>query len=642
MSQPTLFRYQECAIEEMKVFEKNCNYTRAVVVGNPGVGKSITVCAHILQNNIDIKNRWLYSSIQVQGNWYTVKKFFNVCKPVNLIIVAPVNLKQWENYINLFNISVFVIKDCKTLNLFYEHIEKNTIINYKIVLIKNGTISGKINFDSFNDKKTKHIVTCIAEISQKFCFYRVFYDDPDFVGLPRDFTFINAYFSWFVSATNKKIQSNKCVNNGPLEYIFESLDNTENHNILKDLIESKMAVFINDNKEINNIITPEMYSYPIVNEHKSKIEIINNLSGNNNLVSMLNGGAISTAAKYLGIEGKSIEDVLSKIMIDSKQTMYELKEYLSFLTSEENSEEEINKLPVTLKETNVTDLRKLIPIIENHKSTTYNLILSEIKKTKESLTKLENVFNRVKNGINEGCPVCLESFEEISFIIVKCCGKSICSTCFAQATNIKASNSNITGKCPCCRGEIVMKNNTIFVEKELKQSILVCDATKVEIPSVQPPEIKSKSTKLSVLIEILKDNITHERKNVPLLNGILLGNSNIENEHKSIPKKFLIFVKFDEGIEKVKEELKKNNLEFVVLMGRIEVMDKIIYDFQNTDKINILIIHTLYYSSGINLQSTSDLIIIDNLCDAEMIQCIGRAQRIGRKGKLTIHSLDYI
>ena len=630
-----LYPYQLGAVTQMNDMESDKTITKGALKGSPGLGKSYIV-SELIRTHPTIDPRPLYSCGMFGPIIYTHKREFKQVVNSNIIIVAPVNIKQWEDYLNLFNLSVFIIKDSKSLNNFYKLIIGNTPFIYNVVLIKNGTVTGKLTIDYENEKKTKHIINIVKEITKNICFTRVVYDDPDIVGLPAHYKFINAYFSWFVSATSKPIQKKNYTDIH--DSIMDFSNNADNDNILKELIENKHAVIINtsDNKTIEN---PIMYRYDIINPNKKLIEDINNLSNNSELVRMLSGGAVGTAAKSLGIIGNNIEDILRRIFSDSKQNLYEQKDYLKWLTCEENSLDIIRNLPKTNQECSLTDLRKQIPLIVCHNNTV-SIIETEIKTTQKNINKLENTFGRLKSGLSDGCPICLEPFNEHSFVIMNCCNKTICSICFAKATNIRADKINIIGKCPCCRGEINVKKNTIFVEHKMLNVILECDAGNIDLSSPQPPEIKVESTKISVMLEILTSNITHDRKEIPIIPGILLGIDLLEQ--KTIAKKFLIFINFKEIINNVELELKKNNLQFTVLNGRISKMDDIIYDFQYTDKINILIIDSIKYSSGINLQSASDIIIINSLDNDTLVQCIGRSQRIGRTGKLNIHLLENI
>lgn len=630
-----LYPYQLDAVAKMNDMEFNKKFTKGALKGSPGLGKTYIV-SELIRTHPILEPRPQYSFVSVGCTVYTHKKEFKQVINSNIVIVAPVNIKHWDDYLKLFNLSVFIIKDSKSLNNFHKLILDITPFNYNVVLVKNGTVTGKLTINYENEKKTKHIINVVKEITKNLCFSRVIYDDPDIVGLPVNYKFINAYFSWFVSATSKPIQKKTYTDSQ--DSIMDFSNTADNDNILKELVDNNLAVIINTN-ENKTIENPIMFKYIIVDPYKKAIDVINNLTNNSELVRMLSGGAIGTAAKSLGIESNNIEDILRRIFSDSKQNLYEQKEYLSWLMSEENSLEIIRNLPKTNQECSLTDLRKQIPLITCHKNT-ISIVETEIKTTQNTINKLENTFGRLKSGLSDGCPICLESFVEQSFVILNCCNKTICSICFAKATNIRADKINIIGKCPCCRGEINVKKNTIFVDHKMLNAILECDAGNVDLSSPQPPELKIESTKLTVLIEILTSNITYDRKQVPLLPGILRGDDNVEQ--KEIVKKFLIFVDFKEIINNVGAELKKNNLQFTVLNGRINKMDEIIHDFQYTNKINILIIDSIRYSSGINLQSASDIIIVNSLDNDRLIQCIGRAQRIGRIGKLNIHLLEYI
>ena len=61
----------------------------------------------------------------------------------------------------------------------------------------------------------------------------------------------------------------------------------------------------------------------------------------------------------------------------------------------------------------------------------------------------------------------------------------------------------------------------------------------------------------------------------------------------------------------------------------------------SSNNLDALLINSLYFGSGLNLENTTDLIIIHKMkADIEM-QVIGRAQRYGRVGNLRVWKLYY-
>src|SRR3989304_1631139 len=99
-----------------------------------------------------------------------IKRKHNRIINSNIILVGRSVLKQWECAIKDFtNIKYFVISDVKSLKEFYTLIKNNVVHYYKIILVKNGQVTGKFLLD--DEKKETHVsirslIDVIAKISK--------------------------------------------------------------------------------------------------------------------------------------------------------------------------------------------------------------------------------------------------------------------------------------------------------------------------------------------------------------------------------------------------------------------------------------------------------------------------------------------
>ena len=69
-------------------------------------------------------------------------------------------------------------------------------------------------------------------------------------------------------------------------------------------------------------------------------------------------------------------------------------------------------------------------------------------------------------------------------------------------------------------------------------------------------------------------------------------------------------------------------------------MKKNIQKYKN-ENVNVLLLNSRYFGSGLNLENTSDIIIIHKMAADIEMQIIGRAQRYGRTNELRIWKLYY-
>ena len=105
-------------------------------------------------------------------------------------------------------------------------------------------------------------------------------------------------------------------------------------------------------------------------------------------------------------------------------------------------------------------------------------------------------------------------------------------------------------------------------------------------------------------------------------------------------KRLLIFSNYTSLFNKYLEKFKEDKIKFGILKGNNNVINKRIRDFKS-GKINVLLLNGRFCGSGLNLQDASDIIITHKIKKDIETQIIGRANRMGRKGKLKIHYLAF-
>ena len=104
------------------------------------------------------------------------------------------------------------------------------------------------------------------------------------------------------------------------------------------------------------------------------------------------------------------------------------------------------------------------------------------------------------------------------------------------------------------------------------------------------------------------------------------------------PFKLLIFSDFSGTFNMINKYLQDNNFYFEYLEGSAKKIETVISDYK-LGNCNILLINSLAYGAGLNLENTTDIILLHHSSRKE--QFIGRAQRIGRTCTLNVHELLY-
>lgn len=229
-----------------------------------------------------------------------------------------------------------------------------------------------------------------------------------------------------------------------------------------------------------------------------------------------------------------------------------------------------------------------------------NLDLSEIEKNtrthnmdasiKITEDKLSSLLERLSEIDNKVCAICMDLLDKP---VALSCTHLFCSRCILEW--IKRKMSPV---CPECRyGIDVEKLINIGNDEPMAKE----NKNKVDIMS-----------KENMLVKIIKDKP----------NG-----------------KFLVFSKIENGFATISNILKDNNITYSEIKGNTACMRNILDKFRE-GTFNVILLTTSYAGSGIDISFATDVIIYHKM-DNDKIQAVGRAQRAGRKNKLTVHNLLY-
>jgi len=211
------------------------------------------------------------------------------------------------------------------------------------------------------------------------------------------------------------------------------------------------------------------------------------------------------------------------------------------------------------------------------------------------LIKLETKYEDIKKSIyelnNDYCPVCLDSLTKP--VLVSCCNKCFCFDCLAVSMGELHNN-----RCPYCRQNISSNDLHIISENEIEKSNLKSKAN----------ELKDK---LDVLIDIIQ---------------------------KKKDGSFLLFANYTETFNKIEKKFVEVGITYHILKGQSSTISKHINEYENK-KVQVIMLNAQYFGAGMNLQTTTDLIIYHRFSSEMEEQIIGRAQRYGRKGTLNVYYL---
>ena len=211
------------------------------------------------------------------------------------------------------------------------------------------------------------------------------------------------------------------------------------------------------------------------------------------------------------------------------------------------------------------------------------------KKINNLKARISAIQTKIKEFDDSVCPVCLGEIEE-NPTMVDCCGAIFCFNCLAMASKGK-------GKCLFC------------LKKIGKQSIHILASNKNTTGAKELPE------KLNALVEIITKKSKNEEK-----------------------RKFLVFANYVETFNIIKKKLEADKITYEILKGTDKMIAKAIDNFKK-GKTSVLMLNAENFGAGLNLQDATDVIIYHRFTKETEEQVIGRAQRLGRKGKLNVYYL---
>lgn len=674
--------------------------TSGVVLSEPfGTGKTIEILGWILERPIPKAMPTHVNSIVLKINEDRPRRGYNTGVPKmpfkheivrrfigpdalirpNLIVVGSSVLVQWENAVKSFtNLRVFSIGNYHQLQTFYKMYKEKTLKAFDVILLKNGVVTGNFTLPgeaSGDEKSYRSLLSVISLITAENCWSRVIYDDFDTIKIPPGSRAINALFSAYVSATTKEAPNVKSpvIKYKTLEDAIASKGAASLNLVLRD-----RSLFTNFNiRNTKNFVeastkipTIKKFKYVYANPDDNYIRLLGAMGEQdaNNIMEMLNGDAIGTAAAEMGIKTSSVADIFKR-MLDKKYEKYMNDKYV--LETIEKARGEVDSLephPENKRHT-LTDLdsfkssiaKKTVPNFKFY-SVELDRLLDEMDvEYRESMEQNGLAINRVIDNIKEQqCQVCCLPLESMDAFIVRCCGLIVCDVCGIKGNQIgkrydyKLKANTICGSCANCKATVYPQTDLIFVDRNFDMEALLkakgdeepaaaIEEAPAETPEAAPdtpaePQIKNPKLKAlrSIILtgtaegaEVSDAKITH----------LLEGRIDIP-QPADIDRKVLVFANFNETLNMVENFLVEQNIPFLRLGGTYRENAETVKKFKTYGK--VLLINSQQHCAGINAQFASDLCYFHKITDSNIeSQVCGRIQRIGRTCNAHVHYLAY-
>lgn len=556
----------------------------AILADKVGSGKTYMILGLILEKNVpEIHDKYVMGTDHFSIKMITAKE----TTPVNLIVVPHNLANQWEEFIQKSKLSYLKLNSINDFDVFFdvEYVEKKEFAvaeNNNMVLYKQSRKKIVKGIKKTNDNKQPDIFFEKRTIN------------------PKKINKILGKTNIFILNVNR------------YKFFRDIFRSTKWARVIIDEMDSaNIPSTFNEYGNFNWFLT----ATPTSIFYKSCRGYVNRIFGYNQY--LLDYFIVKNNDEYVdksvvlpkpivymanSILQRMISAIRDLIPHDVMQMINagNMKEAVSKLNCNVDTEENIiNVLTEKIKtemhnlKTELKYLKNLIPHDQDAHDKKIKKIRDDIKRCK---IKLETVNERVNSIKDECCFICAGTFNTPA--ILNCCKSVFCLKCLIASLEI-ANN-----KCPYCRH--VIKSN--------KEYHIICADKKKKKKEKEDESV----TKFEELDK--SDVLEHVLKYIA--------------RHDESPR-ILIFSDYPQTFEKIINNIAKAEMQYSLLSGVPSHITNVINEF-NEGIINILMLDSQHYGSGLNLQTANYLILYHRMTPELETQVIGRAHRFGRKIPLKI------
>ena len=546
-----------------------------------GSGKSLTILGLISTNKkMEMRERCVRSF----GSNVSVFKKVDRYLPINVIVVPHGIINQWEGYIKEnTTLKYELIKSNKKVTEFCVNVDK-------FILEEVG--EEEFDFDILLISSTQYnTLGKRINAGYKSCgISRLIVDEVDSIKIPSS-QCISAEFTWFITSSNTKIQNPR----GQIKYV--------------------PITYINwHGEEVQGTRCINTDSMKHTGYFKSQLIDLEQIYFKNLIYLKSNEEFVANSFKLPEIKYKIIKclgniytNVLNGMVSQEIMTMInagDINSAVQAIGCPTQDEEGLIKLVTRDLEKNLKNKKIEFEAKQQMEYSSAAAKKQALDKLVEDINKLEDKISSIKERVIEtnACPICCDDITNRA--VLKCCNNAFCLECISMSLNHKQN-------CPLCRKAVSTKD-LIVIKEQLEETLQECEE-----------DDDSKRSKIENLIKYM-DKIMKKNKSVV----------------KKTRRKILIFSEFNNSFNDIEDYLKGTDYSFDNLKGTTSSIANKVKKFKN-DEIDILLLNSNYFGSGLNLENTTDMFIFHKMTESMEKQVIGRAQRPGRKDPLRVYKLCY-
>lgn len=527
-----------------------------VIADKVGSGKSYVILGLVSTPSTQLPHKTITSSFAFD-NVHIEHDDTTTYSNTNVIVIPHNLIKQWTTYCDTVvpHLRKFLFVSSKSAAALYDANNPATEL-YDLILVSS----------TFHNS---FVQLCH---NKSYTFRRVFYDEIDSIPI-KSSDRINAYFTWFVTASYKNVMYPRGFGSwSATERRFvRTADGIRCTGYLRSLFQSmtpqlcKLLVVKNSDSYVDNTMNlPPIITNVIRCKLPRTIRILEGLV-DENIIRALNANDVNTAISYIHPQQRTSEDNIITLILDKYNRMLQNATVMLRITTEDMVYE-----TTAARDAEITKYQKIKEDCEQ---------------------KIHSITERIR--CSDTCNICFD--EMCNKTITECCQNAYCFRC----VNVWLSSRQT---CPSCRKPLGTKN--LFVVN--------ADGDPEDVP-----------------MQDVTDDLLDKYENLQKI---------LEAKPEG---KYLIFSCYDTTFQKTEQLLHSMNKNFALLKGSHDVIANIMRRYKTGNDLNTLLVNPRNYGSGLNLENTTDIIILHKFDTDIEHQVIGRAQRLGREGSLNVHYLLY-
>lgn len=592
-----------------------------------------------------------------------------------LVVAASSVITQWDSSLQRFapGLKRIIIDNVWSLRVFSALFHTPAFDEIDVVLLKAGLVTE--NFVVPGEQKQQgggpRALTKVLSIITEGCVWaRTIVDDFDTLRLSVNDIFPPAYFTWIISATDRKTMVKDAIvpattvagfirANASVPILSAAHSWIFRHALKLRCCHDYVQEYINT--------TTIDYRRIIVRGGRA-VELLQGLGIENAVLEMIAAGAIETAAEHLNIKVNTIEELVERVLatrvgkyrkaVWAISRVRRARAIAARSEYPQDSNEQVKTVRNTLKHGSDAEVEAVLARLGRSGPLLLQALSSleewGIKEKKEHGDTLQRMRDNVNQDMCSSCMVPISEEGGESYI-VNCCQIIICGHCAVVKRKDQEARQYIT-RCPHCARNIDPRKYLIYVGADL-----TLDMTTLADEAIFNPQKEARAEeeacaekttantysawddnpRLRALLQLICDDPIQSISDEPVvafIDGLLDGQRDIQHPTDA-PHRNMVFAMFPESMKQISAAFGVLNIKYAVLSGCRKKKDETVRRFQSGE-ITTMVVNSSRDCAGLHLPEVTRLILYHRHIDKNIAkQCVGRAQRIGRTSSLQVIEL---